>query len=648
MMHTKLVFVLKSILLKGWKRGVLALCVLCIGISVCAQEPDSIQLTQMVVAAKKANKIPALQSKQISDEILATSSTQSIGDILKNHSTVFIKDYGPSNIQTPTFRGMSSSHTKIYVNGLDISPGSLGQSDLNILPSFLFDGVGLKYGNTSFTEGPGAIGGGVMLATNEQGKKKGHTGNLGVSYGSFNTITAQGEYAFTKEKWQSVTRFILQSAENDFTYRNVAQKDYPTQTQEHGEKNMQGLMQAFKFSPNWKNTLDVMILGTMTDRKLPALMTSTSPSKETQSDQLFSSQLGWKRYIKKGRSKLVVGYTWNNLHYEDPDSEINSVTLNQRFQVREDFVRKLNETWSVKTMGLFEYSTANNPNYVGNSDIIQGSVLLGVNGKPSKKWDFGLYAQPTWNNSSFEFLPMASFAFKPLGTEKLTVGLNASKNVHFPTLNDLYWVPGGNADLQPEKSVNGEVNVHNEGRIFKFANYEIAAAGFYGEVDNWILWQPTDKSYWEAQNIKTVQHSGMDASLSLNKRFKNWVWKFQTSYQFVKAINKEVLDESLNKQLIYTPNHLANWFIRADYKDFWFQVHYSFTGIRYITTSNSAYLPAFDLVNVSGGLKLITKNNKRFHVQLNVNNVLGKEYMSVVYRAMPGSNFNVSVKYVMD
>lgn len=647
MIQSKPLFSFNFLCSQKLKKGTVALVVLFLSLITIAQESDSVQLQDVVIISNKVYKIPALQSQKITPRVLETSSTQSLGEVLKNNSTVFIKDYGPSNIQTPTFRGMSSSHTKIYVNGLDISPGSLGQSDLNILPSYLFDGVELKYGNTSFSEGPGAIGGGVILSTNSKGRRKGATGNIGLSYGSFGALTAQGEYAFTGDKWRSVTRYIFQNAKNDFEYRNVAQKDFPTQTQEHGEKQQHGIMQSLVYSPNWKNYVDVMILGTLTDRNLPALMTSTSPSKETQDDQLFSAQVGWKNYLNQGMSKLVVGYTHNKLHYQDPDAGINSTTVNQRIQVREDFVKKWNQKWSTKVMGLFEYSEANNPNYGGKADMIQGSILAGVKGHPFKKWEFGAYVQPTWNNDDFEFLPMASLAFMPLGNGNLTFGLNVSKNAHFPTLNDLYWVPGGNPDLQAEKSTSGEINAHNEGTLFKWLNYEIEAAAFMGSVENWILWQPTDKSYWEAQNIKSVDHSGIDASLKLSKKVKNWKTSFQSNYQFVNAINKDVEDESLNKQLIYTPQHMANWLLRIDYKNYWLQGNYTYTGIRYITTSNSAYLPEYDLVNLSVGMYLQMVRAGKVHLQLDVNNIFGKEYMSVAYRAMPGTNFNFSLKYIL-
>ena len=128
---------------------------------------------------------------------------------------------------------------------------------------------------------------------------------------------------------------------------------------------------------------------------------------------------------------------------------------------------------------------------------------------------------------------------------------------------------------------------------------------------------------------------------------KDWKGTFHSNYQFVNAINKDVEDESLDKQLIYTPQHMANWLLRVDYKNFWMQGNYTYTGIRYITTSNSAYLPEYDLVNLSAGWYLTRGRYGQFHLQLDVNNIFGKEYMSVAYRAMPGTNFNFSLKYIL-
>jgi outer membrane receptor protein involved in Fe transport len=45
------------------------------------------------------------------------------------------------------------------------------------------------------------------------------------------------------------------------------------------------------------------------------------------------------------------------------------------------------------------------------------------------------------------------------------------------------------------------------------------------------------------------------------------------------------------------------------------------------------------------GAKFTTNNAHNYSIQLDVNNVFGKEYMSVAYRAMPSTSFNVSIRY---
>jgi iron complex outermembrane receptor protein len=179
----------------------------------------------------------------------------------------------------------------------------------------------------------------------------------------------------------------------------------------------------------------------------------------------------------------------------------------------------------------------------------------------------------------------------------------------------------------------------------KKLKWDIDFSTFYGNVDNWILWQPSDKAYWEAQNIKSVEHSGGEASIGLRKKIGSWKVNFKGSYQYINAINKGVEDESLNKQLIYTPKHSANWLLGVRYDRFWVNTNYTLTGKRYITTSNTSYLPAYDLVNVSLGYRYIINRNTAIDIQIDVENIFNKEYMSVAYRAMPGTTYLISVKY---
>lgn len=610
-----------------------------------AQVQDSIELKSVIVSAEKPSGIPALKSRELDSATLQLNQVQNLGTLLQNNSSVNIKSYGSNGIQTVTFRGMSASHTKIYVNGLDISPGSLGQSDLSIIPTFLFSGVSVKYGNTAFTEGPGAIGGGVMLSTNQGKLNAGTSLKAGFSIGSFGKKIFIAEHGFKSNNWESTTRYIYQTAENDYGYRNIAQDGSPTVSQTHANNSLHGFTHSANWTVNKANKLTFMFLGTVANRNLPSLMTDTKESQQSQKDELINTQLGWVNYGRKSKSNLVVGYSWSALNYEDNAANINSTTKNNRFQLREDYTYNLNQKWALNSTAILDYSTAINPNYTGNNYRAQGSVLVGMNGHLSNKWEVGAFIQPTVNNLDFVWLPMASVAFLPKGNRHMIFGVNVAQNSHFPTLNDLYWYPGGSPNLKPEMATNGELNFHVDGKIKKDLRWGFDAAGFVGNVDNWILWQPTDKAYWEAQNIKSVQHSGAEAFVGLHQNWVNWKLNFSGSYQYVKAINKGVENESLNKQLIYTPEHSANWLVGTNYKNIGLNVNYSYTGKRFTATDNSSYLPAYDIVNLTATYHLKLKVKHVFDFQFDVFNVLGKEYMSVAWRAMPGVNYLLTVRY---
>ena len=627
------------------KLGVLCIVVFLFGTTLLAQKVDSIQLHSVIISAERPSGIPALKSVEIDSSILFQNQNTNLGAILTNHSTLTIKDYGPSGIQTPTFRGMSASHTKIYLNGLDISPGSLGQSDLSIIPSFLFDGVSLKFGNTAFTEGPGAIGGGVMLKSKPQLSYSGSSLAAGFSTGSFGNRAFNFQYGYKTSKIQSVTRYIFQKAENNFKYRNIAQPQHPVVKQEHADRDLHGLSQSINYNLNHKNQIGLVVLGTISRRNLPALMTDTKGSKQSQEDGIVNTQLSWKHYGENYNSNLVAGYMWSTLTYKDEATNTNAITINQRVQLRENYTQNLSKKWAVKSTLLLDYSTAENVNLKGQNNQFQSSVLVGFNGHLTKKWELGAFIQPTLNNVDFELLPMLSLAFLPTSKKNIIIGFNIAQNVHFPTLNDLYWMPGGNPELESEKSTNAEINLQLKGLIGEGLNWKFDVSSFYGMVDNWILWQPSNKGYWEPQNVKQVEHSGAETSIGFSKKVGTWDLNFNGSYQFVNAVNKGVVDETLNKQLIYTPKHTAQWLLGVKRGQYWANVNYTFTDKRYITTSNSTYLPAYDLVNFSAGFQLDLTPEDVFSIQFDVNNVLNKEYMSVAYRAMPGINYLITLKY---
>ncbi len=80
-----------------------------------------------------------------------------------------------------------------------------------------------------------------------------------------------------------------------------------------------------------------------------------------------------------------------------------------------------------------------------------------------------------------------------------------------PTLNDLYWNPGGNPGLVPEQTVGGELGGHAE-RLFGAVTVDVA--GWLRDTRNRIVWLPASSGIWSAANVDRVIGIGAGARAS--------------------------------------------------------------------------------------------------------------------------------------
>ncbi len=77
-----------------------------------------------------------------------------------------------------------------------------------------------------------------------------------------------------------------------------------------------------------------------------------------------------------------------------------------------------------------------------------------------------------------------------------------SRNYRFPTLNDLYFLPGGNPDLKSEHGFTYDV-----GLSFSVGKENVYALSgginwFDSHIDDWIIWLPTTKGFFSPRNLK--------------------------------------------------------------------------------------------------------------------------------------------------
>ncbi|MCF6359738.1 MAG: TonB-dependent receptor, partial [Cyclobacteriaceae bacterium] len=218
-----------------------------------------------------------------------------------------------------------------------------------------------------------------------------------------------------------------------------------------------------------------------------------------------------------------------------------------------------------------------------------------------------------------------------------------AKGYQVPTLNDRFWVPGGNLDLFSEESVNVEFGLD----IKNFSNtpFWINSTVYQLWVDNWILWLPNG-AVWSPENKRKVKGFGVELETGVQKQLGNIKVKGWLNYAYTKSTNQEALDEydrSAGKQLPYVPFHNGNITGQLIVDKWQFQVNSVVTGKRFITTDNETEVPGYALLNMRVSYQI---NNKYWQTQLylDANNVTNTNYQSIINRAMPGINFLVGAK----
>lgn len=225
--------------------------------SVALKAQDTISLKEVDVNARKSElsgigkKLETIDSAKKQQFIF-----NSVADVLSMNTPVFIKNYGPGNIATSSFRGGNATQTAILWNGFNIQNNLLGQTDLSLLPSFLFDNVSIEYGGSASLWGSGAVGGSIHL-NNKPLFDCGLTSRVNLGFGSFNLFNTSVGVEYSKKRFISSTKAFLQNSYNNYKYKDTLDKVNPEKELKHAAYYFAGMMQEFRFILNKKQILSV-------------------------------------------------------------------------------------------------------------------------------------------------------------------------------------------------------------------------------------------------------------------------------------------------------------------------------------------------------------------------------------------------------
>ena len=664
---------------------VIALCLVHV-----AQAQDDVRrniaIKEVTVYGQRPMKDIGVQRTRIDSAVLKENVSLSMADVLAFNSSIFVKSYGRATLSTVSFRGTSPSHTQVTWNGMKINSPMLGMTDFSMIPSYFIDDASLLHGTSSVNETGGGLGGAVRLST-----KPAQADGFGLQYvqgvGSFKTFDEFLRLTYGDDHWQLSTRAVYSSSPNDYKYRNRDKKEniyddemniigsyYPIERNRSGSYKDLHLLQEVYYNTGHGDRFGLNAWYINSNRELQMLTTDYGDAADfdnRQREHTFRGVLSWDHLRSDWKLAAKAGYihTWMAYDYErDPGNGIMQTMTRSRSRINTFYGQADGEYYLDKW--LFTASLTAHQHMVESRDkniiLQQGnkavvgydtnrmelSSSLSAKWRPSDRVGVSAVLREELFGDTFSPLIPALFVDGVISQRgNIMAKASLSRNYRFPTLNDLYFLPGGNPDLRPERGWTYDAGLSFA--VGRDGVYSLSgsASWFDSYISDWILWLPTTKGFFSPRNVKDVHAYGVELQSSLEVALSpSMQLTLDGTYSWTPSTNEgepmSPADKSVGKQLPYVPEHTATLTGRLTWRSWSLLYKWNYYSKRYTMSSNdlslSGTLPTYFMNNVTleKGLSFAWAD---LSLKLAVNNLFDEEYLSVLSRPMPGINFEFFV-----
>lgn len=657
---------------------------LCLAFSAMAEE-RTVAIREITVVGRRPMKEIGTQQTKLDSVALKENISLSMADVLAFNSSIFVKSFGRATLSTVAFRGTSPSHTQVSWNGMKLNNPMLGMTDFSTIPSYFIDDASLLHGTSSVGETGGGLGGAVKLSTqpaNAQG--------FGVQFiqgvGSFKSFDEFLRLTYGNDHWQVSTRAVYSSSPNDYKYLNHDKKEniydenmniidqyYPVERNRSGSYKDLHILQEAYYNTGKGDRLGLNAWYINSNRELAMLTVDHGADTDfdnRQREQTFRGILSWDHLRKNWKVAAKAGYiyTWMAYDYKrDLGNGVMAHMTRSRSTINTLYGQAEGEYY-IGNKWLFTANLSLHQHFVESRDkniVLQqgGNGILGyrkarpeLSGAISAKWRpierLGLSVVLREEMFGKEWTPIIpAFFIDGVLSERgnIVAKASVSRNFRFPTLNDLYFLPGGNPDLKRESGWTYDAGFSFA--VGKSGVYSLSGSANWFEsfVKDWIIWLPTTKGFFSPANIKDVHAYGVELQADLDVALtKEWQLGLDGSFSWTPSINegepRTPADKSVGKQLPYVPEFSSSVTGRLSWRRWAFTYKWCYYSERYTMSSNdislSGKLPPYFMSNIS-----LEKTIPLKHIELSakgvINNLFNEQYLSVLSRPMPGINFQI-------
>ena len=637
---------------------------------------DTIMLENIEISASYINNKVQQKTmeRKIDTAIMKRLKTVSLSQLLIQHSPVFIKTNGPGGTASASFRGTTASHTLVLWNGFQLNSPTLGEVDFSMIPVFFTDEVSLQWGSKTSANSGGL--GGVVNIANSQKFNEGLILDLRQTYGSFNTWGSYLTVGYSAKNFIARVKAYRNSSDNDFTYTNIATIPHQEMKQRNADFVDYGFMPEMQV--RLKNSLLTFVSwNQFSHRNYPQIMPNVFNNTKEYSDNDFSRNvLSYKYYWNTGRVEMKSAYFHEVQTYflesytsnGNPVTQNNSLNKSDVFRQIIDLQQDLYKSWKLYAKIQWDNEMVTSSDYESMPELVEGrlvesvvstgsttggktrnilSFYTAIDGKIYNDLDLRMTLRnDIVDDKSVGFFPTATLTYRTPFVKGLSFNAGYSHNYRNPTLNDLYWNPGGNENLKGEngKTVDLDINYLYENLNF---NLDLRTGFYYSKVKDWIQWVPTNYRYWMPKNVSDVLARGAEFHIKANYRYALWNFTISGNYVYSHTTDESEYAQQYDsdgKQLIYIPKHHANAFAEVRWKTWSLNYTFEFTGKRTTSMNDDDFfaydLPYYTLHHISLGKQL-----NKIRLEFKINNLLNTDYQTVLWRAMPGRSYEVYLEF---
>lgn len=601
-------------------------------------------------ASRNAKYSPGTKIRKFQN-ISQVTSSNTLSDLLKKQTSIYIKEYGRGMSSYLSLRGTSSSHTSIDWNGQSLSVPTMGQTDLSHIPLYFFDNMSIHIGGTSTLYGSGSLSGNIQLQTTPQ-FKEGISGDLTLKAGSYATLFGGSTFRYSKNMWESRTSLYYSSAKNNYKFPNNTKTGHPIERLNNASyKNWGALQELFRqFKDNSLLQLNFMHLNF--NREIQPSVSNNDVERSYHSILDRNTKVSAKYNGNRGRwhYNSRLSYSHDYELYEDDIIAADRIMLNADAEYR---TGKL----SIRGGGSVEYIKPDVHAYASGTKEWRREYFALALWSPSESISVGGGIRGTFvTGMTIPVQPALDIKYKVINPLKrdytkegsyaihdLTLRGSVSKSAKVPTLNDRYW-GGTTMELKAESGITCELGADYS---MLYRSWEVK--GFFtlykSDVKNWIRWLPAGE-VWRPQNVPKVSSNGIEAGAGFVKKWMEWKLSGDINYTFTKVTTKKSLlknDPSIGKQMAYQPKHAFTANCKVSYKNVSGELSYGYTGER-TTTDIYDIMSAYSLLDLSLQYDFKIFNNN-FTVSGDFNNLFNTDYQNVLFYAMPGINFAIALQW---